>query len=324
MLILLLLVAPAVAAECIDLYSGIVLNSTTTLCSGNYSIDSGIVIANNKTVVECNNTFIRCKNPLSMGFVVSDVKNIAIRNCVVSGCQNGFYLKDVRDSFFIGNFLVGNNIGIANENSYGNVFDNMFSGNNEDFVNITVPVVKKFSEPEKFNISIVISDDEARDILFEDYGNETDSVIKKYLEKSTENINIVRIIEVGNGSTVVSLEITPKKELFNVSIYEDIPKCFAVYVDEIISDTRFKVLREDPLIVWRFNKIGKKKVLSYKVNKEVSSDCIRLLKALGISVGSEEPKFVKPKKGFSKSVMAFVIVVFASVVMGYMLNRKKI
>lgn len=115
-------------------------------------------------------------------------------------------------------------------------------------------------------------------------------IFNKYYNITKENLNIERSLYYNKTEnlTKISLSIVPKKILYNLSVYENIPKCMAENVADILFYERnFEVIESEPLIVWKFPIVDGIKDISYKVKGAVSEECRDLLKVFGIATGFE-------------------------------------
>lgn len=101
--------------------------------------------------------------------------------------------------------------------------------------------------------------------------DELDDDLKR-LEKANENIDLEKKLYVNYSSrkTTVNTRIVVKKDLDELKIYEDIPKCIA----EDVSEINFKgnnptIIESDPLIVWNYKNVKQGQVIeeSYEIDK---------------------------------------------------------
>ena len=122
----------------------------------------------------------------------------------------------------------------------------------------------------------------------------TQGISKDNYQKTMDNLKINRTITVNETDNTTSIEliITPNETMYNLSIYEQIPKCIALLIKEGVlpddiefKNPNFKVITEDQLIMWHFEEVSanEKIDLSYKVKKRLVEDCIKLLNSLGIA-----------------------------------------
>jgi hypothetical protein len=84
--------------------------------------------------------------------------------------------------------------------------------------------------------------------------------------------------------TVVTLSVKPKKTLFNLSIYEEIPKSIASNADEIIFyDSNHKIIEPDPLILWSFPVISSETEISYGIKKKIDAEELETTKTIPLA-----------------------------------------
>lgn len=145
----------------------------------------------------------------------------------------------------------------------------------------------------------------------EEAEKEVDNILNKYAPITNENLVIKRNFEYNpeDGTTTVTLSITPKKKVHNVSLYEHIPKCFSTYLSDIVFlDENFEIIKEDPLIMWHFQVFSEEKSFSYKINKKISEKCKELFVMVGIATDFEK-KTSKSKLIFPLIVTLFIIII---------------
>ena len=121
--------------------------------------------------------------------------------------------------------------------------------------------------------------------LKEEFGNSYE--IQKHIEnykKTNQFISINRKSTIVAGKTQMKLEIIPTTKLFNVTIYESIPKSAVDSTDKIKFSVAPIIIKKDPLIVWHFEEIESKKDLSYEVNGEVE-DLDKKVESIAYSEG---------------------------------------
>jgi len=147
----------------------------------------------------------------------------------------------------------------------------------------------------------------------------------------TDELEIIRDIEVEDGKTKVNITLDPKNVLYNVSFYEQIPKCMILFLkwglinesDIAFSNMDFEIVQEDPVIMWHFDVIDKPTHLSYELNKEVLEDCLKLLKGTAIAekIGKELEKLAPPSWNLFK-ILSPVLVALAIVSVVLLVKRK--
>ncbi|MCF7861755.1 hypothetical protein K9M79_05925 [Candidatus Woesearchaeota archaeon] len=95
----------------------------------------------------------------------------------------------------------------------------------------------------------------------------------QYIETSRDLIIEKDIIESDYGHTAI-IKIKPGKKLYNISIYENIPKCLAQRIVEMeFSIPEFDIIDEDPIIAWRIDKIDEDVEIKYDLAALNITDC---------------------------------------------------
>jgi len=163
-------------------------------------------------------------------------------------------------------------------------------------------VVKKLLHYELASREEEISEEEKKGILFN---------IEDKVTQTKKVVELTRSFSQDNLSTKISVRIVPKKPLYNLSIYEHIPKSIAQDVRDITFYTaNYLVIEHDPLIVWHFAELREPVVTSYKINKILSQDevntitSIPIAESVGIDITTFIPVLVIP-------VVGIVIVYFS-------------
>lgn len=114
-------------------------------------------------------------------------------------------------------------------------------------------------------------------LLLEGSGDNLDDLLAKRLEQvkaAHEAVSIKKnlVIDRKAKRTTVRTTISVKKKIKDLYIYEYIPKCVAMNIDELIFATPpTKVLQKDPIVVWHFPNAnaGDNIELSYDVKKQI-------------------------------------------------------
>ncbi|MBN2457702.1 hypothetical protein JXB31_01065 [Candidatus Woesearchaeota archaeon] len=168
-----------------------------------------------------------------------------------------------------------------------------------------------------------ISMDKVREILSQDETREKmiekDSLKSSWIsnrinitEKNTDVRKKARIIGVMDNDThltrnitEVTIQIRPKNTIYNLSIYEEIPKSVAADITELDFDIEPEVLNPDPLIVWHFAKIDKPIDLNYRVDEEVE---IETLENINTVIIADEVRESRLKSYLPLLIIPFIIV----------------
>jgi hypothetical protein len=91
---------------------------------------------------------------------------------------------------------------------------------------------------------------------------------KGYVKDSARFINVKKSSEVRGGKTFVTLELVPVTPLFNVTVYEEIPKSLVDSADKVRFRTAPRIVRKDPLVAWHFAEVKDRVDLSYELEGE--------------------------------------------------------
>jgi len=153
--------------------------------------------------------------------------------------------------------------------------------------------------------------------------------IEKGYEEASNKLNIEKVFNTfedkdditgkSENITVVSLFLKPKKILYNVSIYEEIPKDIASNANEIIFySSNYDVIEEDPLIAWQFVTVSSDTEIHYGLKGTPSAELLEKTKTIPIVQSSDEEvpvEEIQPKSDsffsiiFSFFMTAFIVVI---------------
>jgi len=137
--------------------------------------------------------------------------------------------------------------------------------------------------------------------------------IKKKIKKTLDNLEITRKSQVyvppepaepteepeEKKFTHIVLTIKPKETMFDVSIYEEIPKSVAQNVNQLIFHSQnYEVIEPDPLVMWTFAVMeeGVSHEIEYSVKKEVKEEDL------------EDIATVPVAEKIRSSILAFVLI----------------
>ena len=113
--------------------------------------------------------------------------------------------------------------------------------------------------------------------------------IEEKIEETSKVIEITREVEINKEEekTTYTIDIDFKEEsvLYNVSIFEEIPKCLVEIIQEelIDSDFEFEIVSADPLIVWHFDKLTKEQRIQYSIKQLTEEDCANKAKSVALA-----------------------------------------
>ena len=89
--------------------------------------------------------------------------------------------------------------------------------------------------------------------------------------------------------TDVKISLRPQANLKGVNIPIQIPKCMAQYADELKLKGNYKIIQDDPLIVWQFDEVKEQQSIEFTVPKDISEDCKQQLRAIGLAQSFSKP-----------------------------------
>ena len=327
------MIIPVASAICAVPAENFETRQNTTLCRGTYNIESGIKVAGDGIIVDCNNSAL-IGSGVGFGILLKNRSNAAVRNCSISNYEVGIYLDNTNNSVIEHNYLAKNKFGIALFNSFGNdLRDNAQIENiNNEIIYIPASLTeeKKYApEKEQAGTPNQVLEEvikirkpflEQDEIL-----NEVDFILGRYFNATKENLEITReiIYNEADKSTEIILHLKPKKILLNVSIYEKMPKCVAAYATQIFSETDYEVVKNDPLILWTFSRLDKERELSYRVFKNIDEECKGLLLAFGIATGFLESENIEKTEGKNANYLVISVVAIAALASIIILAAKR-
>ena len=115
----------------------------------------------------------------------------------------------------------------------------------------------------------------------------TEEDLKDLLEKEKLTERAVSVItnaiQIGNRTRVIN-KIIPKNNLTDLAVYIEIPKCLAQHINEVkFANPNYKVIKDDPLIMWHFSNAQDVIDLSYDIEGEIDEECKKQLATLPIA-----------------------------------------
>ncbi len=128
--------------------------------------------------------------------------------------------------------------------------------------------------------------------LFTQVENEVDLSFDEFEEVLAE---VDEVLAMGLGSeydgerTTMSLSLQPQANLGDVSIPLEIPKCMAEYVNEMELTGNYRVVKDDPLIVWQFDELNHETEITFNVPGDIDEECKAQLKALAFAERIQKP-----------------------------------
>jgi parallel beta-helix repeat protein len=281
--------------------SGIKLdcNSAEITCLNSIEIGINVVEENNVIIKNCR--ILNCQNGINL---IRSHNNAIVSNTLLEN-NIGIALQSSNDNKVVWNVLINNTDSMYSINSVVDK-EEILSNNEYDIEPVIREIVEKVEEEDgevrqeaagavREEFTEIVDESAAEEILREvieiENGGVNEKDIKEKVYKALarysedqQKIDIKRIFEFNGSATKITIEITPKEKLYNLSYYELIPKCLALYLNEIVFLNKdFRILKDDPLIVWYFAEIEEKVDLSYTVDKKIPDYCKKLLKGIGIT-----------------------------------------
>lgn len=317
-IILLLNIGSGLGQECLTVSEGLKIDDNTLLCRDTYFITSSIEVIKDNITIDCNNAEI-IGNKENAGIEIESREGLIVKNCNISNFETGISIKDSKGIELINNIISDNINGvfIINSQDYS-IEENIYLNNINDFFNISSEGEEKIppvQQPEQQ----IITETELQ-IQLEHESNQLFSELKqsfeKYINISKDNIRINRTFEYDEAAniTTVKIIISTAGEAVNVTYYEKIPKCFAIYAKEVIFiDADYKIIHDDIIVKWDVSQISKEKIIEYAINKKIIEDCEKLFEGFGFGEIYEETK----KKNYLRNTILILlsIIIIASVIL---------
>jgi hypothetical protein len=158
---------------------------------------------------------------------------------------------------------------------------------------------------------------------FELITKEAEDVTRKH-DLAAENLVVEKNIdfyekadEISNNPeslSIINVRIKPLKTLFNVTIFEEIPKDIASNIaDVVFYNKNHEVINPDPLIMWQFGILNEEVELSYGVRKKVETAFIEDGKTLIIAEKISEEKGLEGKYSLASIIFSVVMTAFIAI-----------
>jgi len=127
MLVVALLFATTVYAQCEKATAGMLIDKTVKLCSENYVFNEGLAIGADNIFVDCSGAVIQGtvnKGKFSSaGILVDGRTNVTVLGCHLVNWEKGIEIKDSSAISIQKNHLIRNNIGIWLQNTRNSIVD---------------------------------------------------------------------------------------------------------------------------------------------------------------------------------------------------------
>lgn len=320
------------AQGCTPAQDGMLLTHDTEICSGTFKLHNGLKAAENNILIDCNNASLDGSG-VSYGIMISGRIGVGIKNCNITNFEVGIYIENSNESRIDGNYLSKNKFGIALFSSLNSKFsNNIIEGNSAGSLieyyspvqekNKTIVVVKTLvtTPQEIFQSAIKLKKPGITD---SEIIAEMDSVFSR-LNRTQENLRLERFYAFNESSNIteVTLRLTPRRILLNLSVYERIPKCMSEFIGDIsFRENNYEVLEADPLIVWNFPRLESRQEVAYKIKGSVTVECKKLLIVFGIA--SDFIEEAENKSLFNyQSLGKPAIVIFALIAIAILIKQK--
>jgi hypothetical protein len=89
--------------------------------------------------------------------------------------------------------------------------------------------------------------------------------------------------EYDGENTKFHLTLNPNRDLEGVSVPIEIPKCMAKHVADMKLGGNYRIIKDDPLIVWQFDEIKKPTAITFSVQGDIDEECKAQLKAMALA-----------------------------------------
>ena len=86
--------------------------------------------------------------------------------------------------------------------------------------------------------------------------------------------------EDGENSTTFRFTLNPSNALGGVTLPIEIPKCMAEKAAELHLEGRYHIIKDDPVIAWRFDNVKRPTEVTFTVPKNLDEECKRQLRAM--------------------------------------------
>jgi parallel beta-helix repeat protein len=119
-----LLLVPAVFAECEAAFDLIQITKDTILCNKAYDVPSGILIKTDNVMLDCNGAIIRGTGLQDgQGIIIDHADGVTVKNCNILNYDVGVYVKEGNRNTIVKNALLKNKIGVRMLQAFENRFE---------------------------------------------------------------------------------------------------------------------------------------------------------------------------------------------------------
>jgi parallel beta-helix repeat protein len=252
---MLILMAAAVSAECES--PSLAVSKNTVFCQGNFTMPEGITIEANDIVIDCNNAVIEGAVK-GKGFILVNRSGITIKNCIVQGYEQAFYLEGSKDNNIASNEIKDNVVGVYMLNSDNNLFmDNKYSGNDKDWlqtiVNQTTNVPKLTPQPKAPETKQEINVEQKQLPSGLEVAQQL-GVAEDY-EKAANVVTIERTKTIEGNDLTYNLAVTPNEEVIGLNVYDHYNK--PLPKEKVKSERKFSLLNEGMDLLFKLGNVKK-------------------------------------------------------------------
>jgi len=153
-------------------------------------------------------------------------------------------------------------------------------------------IIGSCDQPDCTLIPIGISDAETRKVMQDLIGacsncpSALDSDMDNKIQLTRQSVDMFRSFDSCDGTTNIKIIIRPKSNaaINNFNFYEIIPKdCVDDLNKQLVGNINDALeIKSDPIVVWHFDEIKSEKIISYKLNMELSNECKEVIEGMGI------------------------------------------
>ncbi|MBN2457894.1 VWA domain-containing protein [Candidatus Woesearchaeota archaeon] len=127
----------------------------------------------------------------------------------------------------------------------------------------------------------------------------------------------------GNG-TEGTLHLAPRYSMEDVYVYLKIPKCMAQHLNLVyFKDTNYRVLSEDPLILWHFDEVSDSIDIDYQLGNIVDPRCEEELAVLTLTMEEETSEQTRKKGEGLKMLISFIPVFLIPLLVLFLAIQKR-
>lgn len=289
-----ILLINVVKAECVAPQDGMFVNQDMVFCKGTYYLNKEMNIIRDNINIDCRNTTIT-GDKTNIGFLIENSVNTTIKNCFLNNFLSGIQASKSTNLNLTNNIFQNNSVGIRLNNVNNAITDNIFINNIEN-ISITHKCIKdnfcldncNGSDADCKNLAKPVANNTIK--AYEENISNKDSVVKKstirnvvsrnILEKipirkldyqyASQGINLIKAKEIKGNKTIFEIKLNAIKDIKGLVIYEYFPKEALEDANLISSQHDFKIIEQDPLIMFEIKKELKAdsvQVITYEVNK---------------------------------------------------------